>query len=399
MARRIRDITELYGETLKEISKSPDEWLSFMECAAMNYKYSFSDQALIYAQKPETVACAEIETWNRSFKRWVNKGATGIALLTEKNGYPFLRYVFDVSDTNSRLGKNFLLWTVTKAYEENVIEALENRYGELENKTSLATAIISSAYNMVEDNLPDYLEDLKQFSDNSMLGSQDDNHIKATYQTLLSNSVAFMMMKRCGIDPTEYFKADDFKDIQEFNTYDTITRLGIATSDISEMGLREIYATIKNVRKNEIDKIRTFDKEKQIDYDISENRNIESERSEEYAKSNLHNAGRLQNTRPNVATEREERSQWEIRIDEAKLPKRTQESIIHNTPNERPVDGTSIRDQEQSEMRVEQLVSQMMIKENINEELKQQDQMKWVGLMNNLKMIAEEITMKELIYN
>lgn len=344
MARRIRDITELYGETLKKISKSPDEWLSFMECAAMNYKYSFSDQALIYAQKPETVACAEIETWNRSFKRWVNKGATGIALLTEKNGYPFLRYVFDVSDTNSRLGKNFLLWTVTKAYEENVIEALENRYGELENKTSLATAIISSAYNMVEDNLPDYLEDLKQFSDNSMLGSQDDNHIKATYQTLLSNSVAFMMMKRCGIDPTEYFKADDFKDIQEFNTYDTITRLGVATSDISEMGLREIYATIKNVRKNEIDKIRTFDKEKQIDYDISENRNIESERSEEYAKSNLHNAGRLQNTRPNVATEREERSQWEIRIDEAKLPKRTQESIIHNTPNERPVDGTSIRD-------------------------------------------------------
>lgn len=326
MTRRIRDITELYGETLKEISKSPDEWLSFMECAAMNYKYSFSDQALIYAQKPETVACAEIETWNRSFKRWVNKGATGIALLTEKNGYPFLRYVFDVSDTNSRLGKNFLLWTVTKAYEENVIEALENRYGELENKTSLATAIISSAYNMVEDNLPDYLEDLKQFSDNSMLGSQDDNHIKATYQTLLSNSVAFMMMKRCGIDPTEYFKADDFKDIQEFNTYDTITRLGVATSDISEMGLREIYATIKNVRKNEIDKIRTFDKEKQIDYDISENRNIESERSEEYAKSNLHNAGRLQNTRPNVATEREERSQWEIRIDEAKLPKRTQES-------------------------------------------------------------------------
>jgi putative helicase len=344
LTRRIRDITELYGETLKEISKSPDEWLSFMECAAMNYKYSFSDQALIYAQKPETVACAEIETWNRSFKRWVNKGATGIALLTEKNGYPFLRYVFDVSDTNSRLGKNFLLWTVTKAYEENVIEALENRYGELENKTSLATAIISSAYNMVEDNLPDYLEDLKQFSDNSMLGSQDDNHIKATYQTLLSNSVAFMMMKRCGIDPTEYFKADDFKDIQEFNTYDTITRLGVATSDISEMGLREIYATIKNVRKNEIDKIRTFDKEKQIDYDISENRNIESERSEEYERNNLHNAGRLQDTRPNATTEREKRGQWEIRIDEVKIPKRPQESIIHDTSNERPVDGTPIRD-------------------------------------------------------
>ena len=344
MARRIRDITALYGETLQDLTKNPEEWVSFMECAAMNYKYSFSDQALIYAQKPETIACAEIETWNKAFKRWVNKGATGIALLTEKNGYPYMRYVFDVSDTNSRLGKNFLLWTVTKAYEEYVIEALENRYGELEDKSSLANAIISSAYNMVEDNLPDYLEDLKQFSNNSVLGSQDDTHIKATYQSLLSNSVAFMMMKRCGIDPNEYFKADDFKDIKEFNTYDTITRLGIATSDISEMGLREIYSTIKNVRINEIDKIRTFDKENQKDYDISDNRNIESERSEEYERNNLHNAGRLQNTRPNATTEREKRGKWEIRIDEVKIPKRPQESIIHDTSNERPVDGTLIRD-------------------------------------------------------
>ena len=344
MARRIRDITALYGETLQDLTKNPEEWVSFMECAAMNCKYSFSDQALIYAQKPETIACAEIETWNKAFKRWVNKGATGIALLTEKNGYPYMRYVFDVSDTNSRLGKNFLLWTVTKAYEEYVIEALENRYGELEDKSSLANAIISSAYNMVEDNLPDYLEDLKQFSNNSILGSQDDTHIKATYQSLLSNSVAFMMMKRCGIDPNEYFKADDFKDIKEFNTYDTITRLGIATSDISEMGLREIYSTIKNVRINEIDKIRTFDKENQKDYDISDNRNIESERSEEYERNNLHNAGRLQNTRPNATTEREKRGQWEIRIDEVKIPKRPQESIIHDTSNERPVDGTLIRD-------------------------------------------------------
>lgn len=344
MARRIRDITALYGETLQDLTKNPEEWVSFMECAAMNYKYSFSDQALIYAQKPETIACAEIETWNKAFKRWVNKGATGIALLTEKNGYPYMRYVFDVSDTNSRLGKNFLLWTVTKAYEEYVIEALENRYGELEDKSSLVNAIISSAYNMVEDNLPDYLEDLKQFSNNSVLGSQDDTHIKATYQSLLSNSVAFMMMKRCGIDPNEYFKADDFKDIKEFNTYDTITRLGIATSDISEMGLREIYSTIKNVRINEIDKIRTFDKENQKDYDISDNRNIESERSEEYERNNLHNAGRLQNTRPNATTEREKRGKWEIRIDEVKIPKRPQESIIHDTSNERPVDGTLIRD-------------------------------------------------------
>ena len=310
----------------------------------MNYKYSFADQALIYAQKPETIACAEIETWNKAFKRWVNKGATGIALLTEKNGYPYMRYVFDVSDTNSRLGKNFLLWTVTKAYEEYVIEALENRYGELEDKSSLAKAIISSAYNMVEDNLPDYLKDLKQFSNNSILGSQDDTHIKATYQSLLSNSVAFMMMKRCGIDPIEYFKADDFKDIKEFNTYDTITRLGIATSDISEMGLREIYSTIKNVRINEIDKIRTFDNENQKDYDISDNRNIENERSEEYEEITYTMQGDYRI--PDLMLPQKERKEFngKYALIEVKIPKSPQESIIHDTSNERPVDGTSIRD-------------------------------------------------------
>lgn len=344
MARKIRDITSLYEEMLKDISQDPKEWTSFMECAAMNYKYSFPSQVLIYAQKPETIACAEIEIWNKNFKRWVNKGATGIALLAEKDGYSYIRYVFDVSDTNSKLRKNFLLWTVTKNYEEYVIEALENRYGELENKNSLANAIISSSYNMVEDNLLDYLEDLKQSSANSILGTQDEIQIQATYQTLLSNSVAFMMMKRCGIDPNEYFEVDDFKDIKEFNTYDTITRLGIATKDIAEMGLREIYATIKNVRINEIDKIRTFDIDKRKEYDIADSRNIKSERSDEYERDNLHNARRLQNTRSNATTEGEKRGQWEIRIDEVKLPKSTPESTIHDTSYERSVDRTSIRD-------------------------------------------------------
>ena len=145
MANKLRNITDLYSETLKDLSTNQSEWLSFLECAAMNYKYPFSDQVLIYAQKPYASACAEIETWNKSLKRWVNKGATGIALLAENNGNTYLRYVFDVSDTNSKHGKNVILWSVTKPYEEYVIEALENRYGELEDNSTIASAIISSA--------------------------------------------------------------------------------------------------------------------------------------------------------------------------------------------------------------------------------------------------------------
>ena len=331
---KYRDITQIYSETLKDISNNPNEWLSFLNCAAMNYKYSFSDQVLIYAQKPEAKACATIETWNRSLKRWVNKGSKGIALLTEQNGNPYLKYVFDVSDTNSRHGKNIVLWSVTKPYEQEVIEALENRYGELEDKTTLAGAIISSAYNMVQDNLPDYLSDLMYFRNNSGLEELDELNVEKIYRETLSNSVAFVMLKRCGLNPRDYLEVEDFAPLLNFNTYDTITRLGIATSDIAESGLREIYSTIKNLRISEIDKIRTFDKNMQNNYDIDDGRNI-AERSDLDESNNLSNTRRLSNTRP--SSTRVTSSQWEIRIDDVKPLEREQQAPIHEPTNEERV--------------------------------------------------------------
>ena len=339
---KYRDITQLYSETLKGISANQNEWLSFLECAAMNYKYSFSNQVLIYAQKPYASACAEIETWNKSLKRWVNKGAKGIALLAENNGNTYLRYVFDVSDTNSRHGKNVILWSVTKPYEEYVIEALENRYGELEDNSTIASAIISSAKNMVEDNLPDYLSNLIYFKDNSFLEELDELNIKTIYKKVLENSVAYVMLKRCGINPNDYFDKEDFRELLNFNTYDTITRLGIATSDIAESGLREIYSTIKNVRISEIDKIHTFDNNKQNNYDIDDGRN-NAERSDLDERNKLQTNGRLSNTRPSSTTRTT--SKWEIRIDEVKPLEEERQSLIHEPTNAgqitRPLDGNS----------------------------------------------------------
>ena len=153
MASKLRLITDLYGETLTQISKNPDDWMSFLECAAMNYKYPFNDQVLIYAQRPEAVACAKIEAWNKQVGRWVNRGAKGIALLSEDNGYTNLRYVFDIADTNSKFGKSFRLWSVPKPYEVDIIESLENKYGELEDKSSLGLAIKSVSKIIVEDNM------------------------------------------------------------------------------------------------------------------------------------------------------------------------------------------------------------------------------------------------------
>lgn len=337
MASKLRLITDLYGETLTQISKNPDDWMSFLECAAMNYKYPFNDQVLIYAQRPEAVACAKIEAWNKQVGRWVNRGAKGIALLSEDNGYTNLRYVFDIADTNSKFGKSFRLWSVPKPYEVDIIESLENKYGELEDKSSLGLAIKSVSKILVEDNMQDYLEDLKFYRENSSLEPMTDEAVQLLFQNALESSIAFSMIKRCGLNPNDYFTNEDFTPILAFDSYETITRLGVATSEISEMGIREIYNTIKKLRINEINKIRTFDIDKDLSYDVSESREtVERRNNDEY---NLHTQRGLRDTRPSDTREQDS-SGGKIRNDEVKVLEREQEISIHDSINEQSTSRT-----------------------------------------------------------
>ena len=337
MASKLRLITDLYGETLTQISKNPDDWMSFLECAAMNYKYPFNDQVLIYAQRPEAVACAKIEAWNKQVGRWVNRGAKGIALLSEDNGYTNLRYVFDIADTNSKFGKSFRLWSVSKPYELDIIESLENKYGELDDKSSLGLAIKSVSKILVEDNMQDYLEDLKFYRENSSLEPMTDEAVQLLVQNALENSIAFSMIKRCGLNPNDYFTNEDFTPILAFDSYETITRLGVATSEISEMGIREIYNTIKKLRINEINKIRTFDIDKDLSYDVSESRETVERRN--YDEYNLHTQRGLRDTRPSDTREQDS-SGRQIRNDEVKVLEREQEISIHNSINEQSTSRT-----------------------------------------------------------
>lgn len=337
MASKLRLITDLYGETLTQISRNPDDWMSFLECAAMNYKYPFNDQVLIYAQRPEAVACAKIEAWNKQVGRWVNRGAKGIALLSEDNGYTNLRYVFDIADTNSKFGKSFRLWSVPKPYEVDIIESLENKYGELEDKSSLGLAIKSVSKIIVEDNMQDYLEDLKFYRENSSLEPMTDEAVQLLFQNALENSIAFSMIKRCGLNPNDYFTNEDFTPILAFDSYETITRLGVATSEISEMGIREIYNTIKKLRINEINKIRTFDIDKDLSYDVSESREtVERRNNDEY---NLHTQRGLRDSRPSDTREQDS-SGGQIRNNEVKVLEREQEISIHNSINEQSTSRT-----------------------------------------------------------
>ena len=246
MASKYQVIVSVAEHTANDITKNGDTWMRFLATAANNYKYRFKEQLLIYAQKPDAVACAEIETWNR-LGRWVNKGTKGIALLVDKDTPYKLRHVFDVSDTNSRAGYGVYLWQMAERYESTVTESLENSFGELESHTDFASALMNTAKNAVEDNYSDYLSDLVSVKVGSYLDELDDLNTGVWFKDALTSSIGFMLLSRCGLDPHEYYSREDFARVFDFSTPETVAILGGAASDISEMVLREIGATVKNL--------------------------------------------------------------------------------------------------------------------------------------------------------
>lgn len=226
MANKLQNINDLAMETTLQITNSPDDWMNFLNTAANNYKYSFNDQVLIFAQKPEATACADMNTWNTKLHRWIKKGSKGIALV-QNNGYGnSLRHVFDISDTYDKFGRQVPIWKINHKFDNEIIESLENKFGDLEAKDNLAEAIISASYNSVEDNLQDYLTEILENKDNTFLEELDNDTISFYTRKILSNSVAYMTLKRCGYNPKEYFDWQDFQEIVNFNTIGIIARIG-----------------------------------------------------------------------------------------------------------------------------------------------------------------------------
>ena len=331
MATTLRNVNELFEETIEDITQESNNWQLFLKCASMNYKYNFSDQLLIYAQKPTAVACADLDTWNKTLKRWINKGAKGIALLTEVNGYSRIRYVFDVSDTHSKYNKKVALWTVNRAYEDQLIESLENKYGELKDKSNIIETLKSVANNLVEDNYIDYFNDFTENKIGTRLENINNAVIEDNYKKLLKNSVAFMLINRCGYNSSSSFIESDFIEIPVFKDLNNIVSLGSSISDISEMGLREIYNILKNIRINEIDKICTFDKKDSLVYDKDE-----KEKGAERRDINEHHLqeNRGLPTTKSISEGEQETSSREIFNNEIAIPKREQESIVSNNVDE-----------------------------------------------------------------
>lgn len=325
MPNKYQLVNEMANETLKDITSSSENWIKFLNTASNNYKYSFNEQVLIYAQKPNATACADIETWNKRLKRWVNRGAKGIALISIENGRNVLRHVFDISDTHSGINQELKLWEVKASYENGLIETLENSFGNLEIKDNLSEAIFSSSFNLVEDNFQDYLVDLKEVTENTQLQKLTDSELESFFKGILVNSVAYMTMKRCSIDPIEHFNVSDFDLITQFANKRLISRLGAATSDIAEQELREIYSSVRNFEKSTNYINRTFVNNQKSNYHIDENKNNEGRN--EYDRSSISTNGRLSNTTSSI-TQNKENGTREILKNEREIFKGTQKRII-----------------------------------------------------------------------
>ena len=325
MPNKYQLVNEIVNETLKEITQSGENWTNFLNTASNNYKYSFDEQVLIYAQKPNATACADIETWNNRLKRWVNKGAKGIALISIENGRSVLKHVFDISDTHSGINRNLKLWEVIPSYENGLIETLENSFGNLEIKNNLAEAIYSSSINLVEDNYQDYLVDLREVVENSSLQNVSEEELESLFKGILVNSISYMALNRCGIDPLEHFSYSDFEIIKQFDTKSVISRLGAATSDISEQVLREIASSVRTFERTTNNRNRTFVNNQKTNYYNNENKNNEGRN--DYDEDRVQTNGRLSDTTSSI-TKNQANATGEILKNERAILERTQKRSI-----------------------------------------------------------------------
>ena len=328
MARKYDLISELYNRTCKTVVSNPQNWQAFLASACRNYKLRYDEQLLVYAQRPDATAVLEIEQWNKIFGRWVNRGARGIAVFADENrSWQRLTHYFDISDTHeSRYSRTVPIWDMRQEYEADVIETLESTFGEIENKSSLAEAIMGAARNAAEDNIPDYLQDLYYATEGSSFEEVEEDIVAFIYKNVVTNSVAYMMMSRLGVDTDGYFELDDFRDVTNFNTQETLNALGFATSDIAEMGLTEISKTITALNRQN----RIIVGQDRNEYNKVENND---ERSLDNERTDLHDGGRLQPSEPETSTAAGS-DVGQIRSDEERVSEGTSQSPLLQSPDE-----------------------------------------------------------------
>ena len=295
MARKFDLISELYERTCFAVTDNPVNWQSFLKTAGRNFRLRFDEQLLIYAQRPDATAVLEIERWNGTFGRWVNRGAKGIAVFEDADrSRQRLIHYFDISDTHeSRYSRPVPIWEMRPDYEAEVIETLENTFGAVNDTTSIENVVKESIANAVEDNIADYISDFMSLGAGSDIEYLSADEANALYLELVRNSVSYMVMARLGLDSDKVYSPDDFAGISSFNSQEVLNAVGIATSDIAEMALLPVSRTISTLSKEN----RIIDEQGQSEY----NKDIKDERSQSDERNHIHDGGRLQSSEPEVA--------------------------------------------------------------------------------------------------
>lgn len=254
MAQKWQTISELAAETSRKVTHSPEEWCRFLTTAARFYKaYDFDDQLLIYAQKPNATACADMPTWNNKMRRWVNAGSTAIALIRKGyGGKPYLDYVHDVADTHPvRGGKDPWLWKLTEENREPVMERLRDTFG-IDGSGDLGDLLMETAEKLVQESYGEYLPDLLYEREDSFLEELDDFNVEVLFRNTLRASVQYAVLSRCGLDVSRYLDAEDFREITNFNTTAALACLGTAVSQGSRELLLEIGDTIRKIEREKV---------------------------------------------------------------------------------------------------------------------------------------------------
>lgn len=341
MATKLQNISELARQTTERLTQSVDNWKRFLDSAAWLYKYPFHEQVLIHAQRPDATACALIELWNSKFRRWVNRGAKGIALIDDSGQKPALRYVFDVSDTNTRYNIPFRLWQTRPEYEAQIIEELENHFGETgTDNAELAAIVLGISINAISDNYRDYYEELLKAADNSALADMSDDEISSTFVLQLMTSVSHTVLVRLGIDPAAIFHGDEYESITLFNSPDTIVQLGTATSDISKMILRQIERSVRSISRQQRGTLAKPSNTLQNEAD-------EAERSDDDGNQLQQKRGLPDSQHSNGQSEpREHRQIWETAEE---VPERESERVLQHTDSDERPDGAPNRNQQAGE--------------------------------------------------
>ena len=295
MARKFDLISELYERTCFAVTDNPVNWQSFLKTAGRNFRLRFDEQLLIYAQRPDATAVLEIERWNGTFGRWVNRGAKGIAVFEDADrSRQRLIHYFDISDTHeSRYSRPVPIWEMRPEYEAEVIETLENTFGAVNDTTSIENVVKESIANAVEDNIADYISDFMSLGAGSDIEYLSADEANALYLELVRNSVSYMVMARLGLDADKVYSPDDFAGISSFNSQEVLNAVGIATSDIAEMALLPVSRTISTLSKEN----RIIDEQEQSEY----NKDIKDERSQSDERNHIHDGRRLQSSEPETA--------------------------------------------------------------------------------------------------